>query len=84
MRHRTHGFVVQQLTHSSQLTGTHYERWPIHCHIDAMIIRPPLQILLMVSIVDRVVEFLIDLRQAVIGKHSPIENGCLSAIYAWG
>lgn len=43
-------------------TRNTYNKWrPSHCHVDTMIVRPPLQILLMIGIVDCVIKFLIDL-----------------------
>lgn len=35
---------------------------PIHGHVHSVIVRPPLQVLLMVRIVDRVIKLFVDLR----------------------
>lgn len=46
----------------SARTGTYNERWPIHGHVDTVVVGPPFQILGVVRVVDCVVELLIDLR----------------------
>lgn len=47
-----------------QLRKTYHERGPTHTHVDAVVVRPPLEVLLVVGVVDRVVELLVDLGQA--------------------
>lgn len=45
-------------------SGPHLELRPVHGHVDAVGVGPPPEVLLVVGVVDRVVELLVDLRQA--------------------
>lgn len=44
-------------------SGEYLELGPIHAHVDAVVGRPPLEVLVVVRVVDRVVQLLVDLRQ---------------------
>lgn len=47
--------------HSEIQLGTHLELRPVHRHVDAVVVRPPFQVFLVVGVVDCVVQFFVDL-----------------------
>lgn len=74
-------FINKKKTHANTAgvkairKQTYHKRWPIHRHIDSVIIRPPFQILLMVCIVDGMIEFFINLWQTERNKSKIQGNG---------
>ena len=69
---RSHRFLVAQ----------YLKLRPIHRHVHSISIRPPFQVLFMVSIVNRMVKFLINLRQPEIKKS--LRQKCHILFYLFG
>lgn len=55
--------ILKEDTERRNERGKYLKLWPVHAHVDSVIEGPPLEVLVVVGVIDCVVQFFVDLRQ---------------------